>query len=283
MSSLVTIFAIGSCYERMAASDDGRTSNPQSSHQDVRYFDQAVAISQKYTSKRTVDHVCALFAQCFYLLATCQTDQCWITLGLAVRTAQSIGLHVEESHCVSSDDALASRETCRRVWYSIFVLDRLLALQLGRPPSISDDGFNVRLPSRQSDVDLADPNDHVNIDRQDWVGDYFLAMIKFSELIGRVFNSLYGPRKLDGAALTLSNIDLLDTELLHWRSGLCRKLRFDLSHTFETSRVFKSQVRCELMAHQNLNMANTQYSAKYACGQVLQSSSLDSSAVIVTH
>jgi hypothetical protein len=248
----VTILAIGSCYERIAASDDGTASNPQSSGRDVRYFDHAVAISQKHTSKRTVDHVCALLAQCFYLLATCQTDQCWITLGLAVRIAQSIGLHVEESHCVSREDTLASRETCRRVWYSTFVLDRLLALQLGRPPSISDDGFNVRLPSRQSDVDLAEQNSHANTNRQDWVGDYFVAMIKFSELIGRVFNSLYGPRKLDSAALTLSNIDLLDTELLHWRSGLRRKLRFDLSHTFETSRVFKSQVCWHLITSQTL-------------------------------
>ena len=234
--STVTIFALGSCYERIAESKSEGPVNPNSL-QDVRYFEHAVAISQRHTSKHTVEHVSALLAQSFYLLATCQTDQCWITLGLAARIAQSIGLHVEEGS-TSRGDATSSRETNRRVWYSVFVLDRLLALQLGRPPLIGDDDFNVEPPSRQSDVDLVDSSDP----KQGWVGDYFVAMIKFSEIIGRVYYNLYAPKKSGDIAVTLSNIDLLDSELLQWRSSLSRKLRFDLSHVFESSRSFQSQV-----------------------------------------
>lgn len=152
-----------------------------------------------------------------------------------------MGLHVEEGN-VSRGGPLSSREAGRRVWYSIFVLDRLLALQLGRPPSISDDDFNVKHPSRQSDDDLTDPKCHNNTHQQGWVGDYFIAMIKFSEIVGRVFHRLYGPKRSDDGGVTLSNIDLSDTELLQWRSTLRRKLRFDLSHTFESSKVFQNQV-----------------------------------------
>lgn len=241
MLSVVSIFALGSCYERIAESKDGGDSNSPISRQDVRYFDLAVAISQRHTSNRTVEHVCALLAQCFYLLATCQTDRCWITLGLAIRIGQSIGLHVEEGSA-SRGDATSSHEAHRRVWYSAFVLDRLLALQLGRPPSISDSGFNVGLPSRQSDDDLNDENGHTDGYPQDWVGDYFIAMIKFSEIIGRVYYTLYAPKKAGDVAAKLSNIELLDTELLQWRSSLRRRLRFDLSHAFERSRAFQSQV-----------------------------------------
>ncbi|KAJ9602020.1 hypothetical protein H2200_013380 [Cladophialophora chaetospira] len=190
LSMLLTIFALGSCYERVAEADDGAASNPHSSRQDVRYFDHAVAISQKQTSKRTAEYVCALLTQCFYLLATCQTDRCWITLGKAARIAQSIGLHVEEG---SSDD------------------------------------------------DLTDPEGHKKSHQQGWVGDYFIAMIKFSGILGRVFHRLYGPKRSDDGVLILSNIDLSDTELLQWRSSLRRELRFDLSHTFESSKVFRNQ------------------------------------------
>ena len=238
----VTIFALGSCYKRIAESNERVTLKTPRSFQDVRYFEHAVAISQRYASKHAVEHVCALLAQSFYLLATCRTDQCWITLGLAVRIAQSIGLHVEEEGSASRGNAISSGETRRRVWYSIFVLDRLLALQLGRPPSIRDDDFNVELPSRQSDVDLADQGSPVDVPQQDCVGDYFVAMVKFSEIISRVYYSLYAPKKPINIATTLSNIDLLDTELLQWRSNLSRKLRFDLSHAFESSRTFQSQV-----------------------------------------
>ncbi|KAK5020729.1 hypothetical protein LTS07_011465 [Exophiala sideris] len=240
LSLLLTIFAIGSCYVRVAESE-GRVSNPQGPHQHQLHFDHAIAIAQKYSSKHTVDHICALLAQCFYLLATCQTDRCWTTLGLAVRIAQSIGLHVEDDHRTGGEDALAPQEVCRRVWYSIFVLDRLLALQLGRPPAITDDGFNVKLPSQQSDVDLVNPIGQHDIHGTEWVGDYFIAMIKFSEIIGRVFESLYGPRRAEDAASILSHINRLDVELLQWRSNLRRNLRFDLSHTFERSIIYKRQ------------------------------------------
>lgn len=239
----MTVFAIGSCYEGIAESEAEHPIQAQTSGQHQRYFDHAVTIARNYASKHTVDHVSALLAQCFYLLATCQTDRCWTTLGMAVRIAQSIGLHVEEGHRASCEDALAPREMCRRVWYSIFVLDRLLALQLGRPPAISEEGFYVDLPSRGSNVDLSSQNDQPEVNQKVWIGDYFLAMIKFSTIIGRVFDNLYGPKKATDVALILSVIDRLDSEMLQWRSQLPRHLRFDLSHTFENSMTFKRQVR----------------------------------------
>jgi hypothetical protein len=238
----VTVFAIGSCYERIAESGAAQSTQAQTPDQHQRYFDHAVTIARNYASKHTVDHVSTLLAQCFYLLATCQTDRCWTTLGMAVRIAQSIGLHVEEGHRASCEDALAPREMCRRVWYSIFVLDRLLALQLGRPPAISEEGFYVNLPSKGSDVDLSNQSDQPKVDEKYWIGDYFLAMIKFSTIIGRVFDNLYGPKKAADVSLILSVIDRLDSEMLQWRSQLPRHLRFDLSHTFENSMTFKRQV-----------------------------------------
>jgi len=74
VDSSVSIYAIGACYE--AFSDADPASNPQTKtphHQ--QYFEQAIQISQQYEEKRNVDHICALLAQGFYLLATCQTDR----------------------------------------------------------------------------------------------------------------------------------------------------------------------------------------------------------------
>lgn len=160
---------------------------------------------------------------------------------MAVRVAQSIGLHVEEDQRAFQETDIATQETRRRVWYCIYVLDRLLALQLGRPPAISDEGFNIRLPSRVPDEGAQDGQSPSSQDA--WVGSYFIVMINFSKIIGRVFASLYGPNKAVDAALILSAIDSLDLELSLWKSTLPRNLRFDLSHTFENSITFKRQVR----------------------------------------
>lgn len=166
-------------------------------------------------------------------------------LGQAVRAAQSIGLHVESG---DADNSLLSRsiemEKRRRVWYSVYVLDRLLALQLGRPPAIHDDDHNVPLPSRLSDSNI-DWNSNFlqgSDDNGPSEGDYFLAVISFSEIVGRVLRSLYCPKRRNITSKDLTNTKNLDRELLGWRSRLPRTLRFDFGHAFEQSSVLKRQV-----------------------------------------
>ena len=62
---------------------------------------------------------------------------------------QSIGLHVDAAYKEDvGNPKLIDHELRRRTWYSMFVLDRLLALQLGRPTAIHETDFAVMLPSR---------------------------------------------------------------------------------------------------------------------------------------
>lgn len=165
-----------------------------------------------------------------------------------MRLAQSIGLHVDDSQRPVPDDSAhgAAQEMRRRVWYSIYVLDRLLALQLGRPPAIHDGDFDVGLPLQESDVAVSNgpaiQRGGSNDDQVALLGNYFLAMIQFSQIIGRVFYALYGPSKVESAQTALSMIETLDEELLQWSRALPRSLRFDLAHTFESSITFKRQV-----------------------------------------
>lgn len=168
-----------------------------------------------------------------------------MTLGLAVRISQSIGLHVETtSPILLEGQASLIAETRRRVWYSIYVLDRLVSLQLGRPPAVHDDTSYVRLPSRLDDADidwegdspqLLEPNDPTT-------GDYFLSVISLSKIIGYVLRDLYAPQGERISMGGLRSTGLLDKQLLEWKCGLPRPLRFDFGHAFETSTVFKKQV-----------------------------------------
>lgn len=135
-------------------------------------------------------------------------------------------------------------EMRRRVWYSIYVLDRLLALQLGRPPAIHDEDCHVQLPSRLDDAvfdgegGLSSPPS----DDAPSTGDYFLCVIKFSILVGHVLRDIYSPLWIDSAAEHLLSTSNLDKQLLDWKLNLPRTLRFDLGHAFEKSITFKRQV-----------------------------------------
>jgi Fungal specific transcription factor domain len=171
-------------------------------------------------------------------------SSCWTTLGLAVRVAQSIGLHVEDAaRTPEGNSNTFSYELRRRTWYSIYVLDRLLALQLGRPPAIYEGDFSVGLPSRLDDTAMSDVV-HTSSQASNegpLAGDYFIAMIQFSQIIGRVLRGLYSLSRVGSAEGTLSAIENLDRELLQWKNSLPRVLRFDLAHTFESSTTFKRQ------------------------------------------
>ena len=79
-------------------------------------------------------------------------------------------------------------EVGRRTWYSLYVLDRLLSLQLGRPPAIHDDDCPRSLPSRTDEAGTDWENEEAQSQAQDdpSTGDYFLAVIGLSRIIGHV-------------------------------------------------------------------------------------------------
>ena len=173
-------------------------------------------------------------------------SQCWNTLGLAIRVAQSIGFHVEGSMKPQVTGTFhAEQETMRRTWYSMYVLDRLLALQLGRPAAIHEEEYCVDMPSEtRAEPATAEAGLGSSVDEAPAVIDYFVSVIQFSRIIGQVTSDLYRPSQvvLDPDQM-LSSTARIDKALKDWKLGLPRHLRFDLGHTFERSISFRRQVR----------------------------------------
>jgi hypothetical protein len=164
--------------------------------------------------------------------------------------AQSIGFHVEDSLKQSLTGlTVLEQETIRRTWYAMYVLDRLLALQLGRPIAIHEEDYCVNLPSESEETAcLFDGEAHrVPLDKKPSSIDYFVSVIKFSKILGQVISDLYRPSQvaLDPDRMLLST-SILDERLTKWKLSLPRHLRFDLGHTFENSMIFKRQVRLDV-------------------------------------
>ena len=157
--------------------------------------------------------------------------------------AHSIGLHVEPSS--PGKDALQApdRENRRRTWYSLYVLDRLLALQLGRPMAIHEEDCKVDLPLLCDQLAFRSKLDEpVNQVQQPPMMDYFLNVIRFSHILGLAIQKLYRPSQVDLLPdQMLNTASLLDQRLTNWSENLPRHLRFDLGHTFERSIAFKRQ------------------------------------------
>jgi hypothetical protein len=147
--------------------------------------------------------------------------------------------------------ACVKQETMRRTWYSLYVLDRLLALQLGRPVAIHEEDYCVDLPSETVETALVFDGEA----RSSRLGngpssiDYFVSVVQFSRILGQAIRDLYRPSQVtvDPDRMLLSTT-ALDEKLMGWKLSLPRHLRFDLGHTFEKSVIFRRQVRVQILA-----------------------------------
>ncbi|KAJ5286720.1 hypothetical protein N7478_002406 [Penicillium angulare] len=89
----------------------------------------------------------------FYLLATGQVNRSWRMIGIGIRSAVAMGLNLRSE---SGDISHISRETRYRVWWALFMLDTLLCVMIGRPPSTGTQFCTTPLPLPFIEEDFGD-------------------------------------------------------------------------------------------------------------------------------
>ncbi|RAH59118.1 hypothetical protein BO85DRAFT_511730 [Aspergillus piperis CBS 112811] len=99
-------------------------------------------------------------------------------------------------------------EMFRRMWWSLYILDRRLAIETGHPFLIQDINVDTPLPRPVGDDQLSDsgncPNADLDMPQPSEANGphitsfpYFKAMITYSQVLGKVWESLYGAKSLD--------------------------------------------------------------------------------------
>lgn len=117
--------------------------------------DEAQSTEFYRLSQRSLSHVllnedlsaiCALLSLALYTLFAAAGPSVWHILGTAIRLATSLGLHKSPP-----SSSLVEEEMAKRVFWSLYNLDRLIAATLGRPLGISDEDISVDLPRELND------------------------------------------------------------------------------------------------------------------------------------
>ncbi|EXJ80121.1 hypothetical protein A1O1_08263 [Capronia coronata CBS 617.96] len=98
------------------------------------YFQRAKALLDLWSSGSfQCVQVHLLLTQFFQ--STNEPQQCWMMVGVAVRTAQSLGLHLPET--TKQVSSPRRRELMRKIWHGCILMDRVTSMTYGRPPMIS--------------------------------------------------------------------------------------------------------------------------------------------------
>lgn len=115
------------------------------------FFDVAMQHISGLIHSNSLETVQGLLLMTVFAINERRRINSWHAIGLAVRTAIDLGLHRASA---SSSSSRLTTEMHKRVFWSVYALDRNISISLGRPCSISDADFDMPLPGYYSDNDL---------------------------------------------------------------------------------------------------------------------------------
>ncbi|RKK14784.1 Cutinase transcription factor 1 beta [Fusarium oxysporum f. sp. cepae] len=188
----------------------------------------------------------------------------WHWIGVAISLAYTLCLHRDPSTTSMSS---ARQKLYKRIWWSCFMRDRLIALGMRQPSRIHDKDFDVpMLEESDFDIEVFPQDDNIlprqcavvrDLTMQHELADLFIAKVQLCICIGHVLNSMYSDdmrnkvipenttnstsmllpkKKLDNMECFLS----IKLELLAWAEALppcCRYtplIRLDINNSNAT-------------------------------------------------
>ncbi|RMZ85753.1 hypothetical protein DV737_g479, partial [Chaetothyriales sp. CBS 132003] len=122
------------------------TRDPGKLHEAQDLLTRAVSIVSFWQEEMSTEQACVAFLASVFLAEVNRKSTSWIWLGSAIRIAQDLGLHVQGGQWSHVEG-----EMRKRMWYSFYVWDRLLATELGKPMLINDDECDTEYPDILAD------------------------------------------------------------------------------------------------------------------------------------
>ncbi|OQV06225.1 Fungal Zn2-Cys6 binuclear cluster domain-containing protein [Cladophialophora immunda] len=219
------VFAFGSDHANVT----GRSAGDRS-----RYFKRAkTLLVSGMLQVSTIELVQALLLMGQYLHGALELNNCWTVIGLAIRTAQGLGLHLNP---VTFTSDMIEQEVRKRVWWGCFVLDRVLSMKVGRPTIPDGPGIEVGMPLAVDDEFLSNEEGQ-SVQPQGVPSklEYFNQVIPQCRLMEKILKTLYsgdGPgdntqkaRPVMDTTQFLALSIQLDGELTTWQENLPSHLK----------------------------------------------------------
>lgn len=182
----VSVFQVNMVFAIAACDPEASCSRQNLSHHE--FFRKAVRYLNRVRSADDIDCIQCLLLLCLYGADEPNAVNMWYTTGLAIRMAIGIDLHRAET--IESMD-LYHAEMAKRVFWSIYVMDRSMSMTMGRPLGIQDADISTPLPLLLNDAQLREPNAPAspegNATAQLYDTSAFIHMIKMSQISADIY------------------------------------------------------------------------------------------------
>ncbi|KAH9907424.1 fungal-specific transcription factor domain-containing protein [Xylariomycetidae sp. FL2044] len=205
------VFALGSHWTTLAKPNaSARPLLPSDGDPGRMFYDHARALIPDIIDLPGLRSVQAPAVIGAYLLPTSAIGSSYIYLGLALKKALGMDLHLNADELGISEE---EKEIRRRIWWGLYSLERASTAKLNRPKSIDQNIITVSLPRVFPEIDRLQRFNNV---------EHQIANAKLVKLLDRVAD-------IAGRPDPHKNFDQLRVELKQWKHSLSPRLRLEFT------------------------------------------------------
>lgn len=162
----------------------------------------------------------ARLVQCLYLLSSSRANECWYLFGTAVQVVTALGLHrkcpvkLSKSGC-----SYFELELRKRVFWSVYTLDKYLSIMFGRPRLLHDEDIDQELPDEINDEDLLEENPSRRTGSTDSMMIASVLHYRLGRILGEISRQLYSINPLSRDS-PLEAAVRLTSDLERWKESV---------------------------------------------------------------
>lgn len=218
------LFAFGEAYSMRAEPLSG------SRVPGTSYFARALSLGQVLPERTSITHLETLLLlvsvlspqavnqlrnQSLFSYYLNRRHSALVLIGTALRLGLSIGLNhnIPESQLIDP----VERQHRIRIWWTIYIFDRMWGSKMGHPSQIPDDDIHLDMPSNISPATLHE--------EQFTDTEYLTANVKLARIVGETIAKLYSRRKY--SETFLQRVQKLLKALKNWVETLPEHLRLN--------------------------------------------------------
>ncbi|KAL4806408.1 fungal-specific transcription factor domain-containing protein [Aspergillus unguis] len=182
------------------------------------YFARSLSLVQVLPERTSITHLETLLLLSLFSYYFNRRHSAYVLIGSAMRLGLSIGLNhnIPESQLIDP----VERQHRVRIWWTIYIFDRMWASKMGLPSQISDDDIHLDMPSSIEPTQV--------YEEQFTDAEYIKANIKLARIVGETTAKVYSRRKYNETFL--QRVQKLLKALKNWVDTLPDHLRLNVDN-----------------------------------------------------
>ncbi|OKL61768.1 hypothetical protein UA08_02468 [Talaromyces atroroseus] len=234
------VFALGSQFAHLA-SKPSPTPRPDLSYDPgVTFVDSIHPLVPNLIQVPSITSVQVFFLMAIYFLPSDARNQSYFYMGLALRIAISLGMHRRSTMKYCADPR--SAEISNRLWWSLYSMERLVSVKIGRPGFIREDEVDAPLPTALPALDEVQINNNIH---------HQIANASLTRILSRLVQKI-NLAFISQTQTASRSLEVFKNELHHWQEQLPPTLA--LENLLSKGQEMKSP-RAVAHLHQNYHIA----------------------------